>query len=170
MLSELLFFFSIIFSLILRGNAHISKTFLIILLLGATLSTEIFHEHGPRSVIMDLFHVSRCKVKTSVVNGLWPVLCLTDIKPVGSLLWIVNTHSCDICEVKHTARVTRGSLSLSLIAGLKWSAVDWIRNWVWISCAEWAWGIMGTVWEKPQATKTTNNLQDSPFTMNTEQH
>ncbi len=41
MLSELLF------SLNLRGNTHISKNFLRILLLGATLSTKIFHEYGP---------------------------------------------------------------------------------------------------------------------------
>ncbi len=38
-----------IFSLILRGNTHISETFLRMLLLGATLSTKIFHEYGPRA-------------------------------------------------------------------------------------------------------------------------
>ncbi len=41
------FFFTRIFSLILRGNTHISKNFLGILLLGATLSTKMFYEYGP---------------------------------------------------------------------------------------------------------------------------
>ncbi len=49
MLSELLFF-TRIFSLILRGNTHISKNFLRILLIGATLGTKIFHEYGPWTV------------------------------------------------------------------------------------------------------------------------
>ncbi len=44
MLSELQFFY---FSLILRGNAHISKNFLQILFLRATLSTKTFMNTGP---------------------------------------------------------------------------------------------------------------------------
>ncbi len=47
MLSELLFLFTRIFSLILRGN------FLIIFFEGPTLSTKSFHEYRPRSLEVD---------------------------------------------------------------------------------------------------------------------
>ncbi len=47
MLSKLLFC-TRIFSVILRGNAHISKKFLRIVLLGATLSTKIYTGPGER--------------------------------------------------------------------------------------------------------------------------
>ncbi len=51
MLSELLF--SLLGSFFkLRENTHISKNFLRILLLGATLSTKIFHEYGPRLFVV----------------------------------------------------------------------------------------------------------------------
>ncbi len=62
MLSELLIFFTKIYSLILRGNAHISKNFLSILFLGATISTKIFHEYGSR-------YFSDLKIDSSAVTS-----------------------------------------------------------------------------------------------------
>ncbi len=52
MLSELLFSLLGSFFFNLRGNTHISKNLLRILLLGATLSTKIFHEYGPWTVVI----------------------------------------------------------------------------------------------------------------------
>ncbi len=76
MLSELLL--SLLGSLILRGNTHISKNFLRILLLGATLSTKIFHEYGPWSLI--IFKYVSTKAFLYTVFGTFSEMFKSDIR------------------------------------------------------------------------------------------